>query len=285
MKKLLLAHSRKLTAVCGLLLLLDAPRPMLGEPSPAALAAFDRYCKTVEARLAQQHRSTSAFLAPAGPGPEDPNARLRDGQPPRDGQPVITRLTPATGEEFPGAMLHHWRGTAFVPGATAAQFTQLLRDVNAYPRIFAPQVLQARVLAQSGDAMQAGDQMQISMRVRQRHVITVVLDTTYAIGFGELDPRHGYSVSRSTRIAEIASPGTPAEHTLSPAEEHGFLYRLNTYWSYEERDGGLYLQIETVSLSRAVPSGLGWAVRPYVESIPRESLEFTLRAACAALRK
>ena len=60
---------------------------------------------------------------------------------------------------------------------------------------------------------------------------------------------------------------------------------MNTYWSYEERDGGLYMQVDSISLTRAIPAGLGWAVRPYVESVPRESLEFTLRAACNALKK
>ena len=123
------------------------------------------------------------------------------------------------------------------------------------------------------------------MRVRQKHVITVVMDTSYDITFGRLDARHGYSVSRSTRISEIDSPGTGRERVLSSEEEHGFLWRLNTYWSYEERDGGLYMQVESVSLTRSIPTGLGWAVRPYVESVPRESLEFTLRAVCDGLKK
>jgi hypothetical protein len=63
------------------------------------------------------------------------------------------------------------------------------------------------------------------------------------------------------------------------------LWRINTYWTYEERDGGLFIQIESVSLTRSVPVGLGWVIEPFVESIPRESLEFTLRAACTALRR
>jgi hypothetical protein len=72
---------------------------------------------------------------------------------------------------------------------------------------------------------------------------------------------------------------------LGPGEEHGFLWRMNTYWSYEERDGGLYIQIESVSLSRSIPIGLGWAIGPFIESVPRDSLEFTLRATSDALRK
>jgi hypothetical protein len=123
------------------------------------------------------------------------------------------------------------------------------------------------------------------MRVLRHYVITVVLDTDYDVTFARRDPQHGYSISRSTRISEIESPGTPKERTLSPTEDHGFLWRLNTYWTYEERDGGLYMQIETVSLSRSIPRGLGWAVGPFVEKVPRESLEVTLRSTCNALRK
>jgi hypothetical protein len=197
----------------------------------------------------------------------------------RQGELIIERLTPSAGADFSGALLHHWRGTAFAPGAKAADFERLMRDFNAYPQYFSPEVLQARVLTQGGDRMQAW------MRVRQRHVITVVMDTTYDVTFGQMDVQHGYSISRSTRIAEIDAAGTSAERVLGEDEEHGFLWRLNTYWSYEERDGGLYLQIEAVSLTRAIPRGLGWVVRPYAESIPRESMEFTLRSACSALRK
>ena len=166
-----------------------------------------------------------------------------------------------------------------MPGATAAGFEHLVRGVDGYPRAFSPQVLQARVLHGSED------RMQVWMRVRQHHVITVVMDTTYDVTFGQRDPLHGYSSSRSTRIAEIGSPGTSSEHVLTVSEEHGFLWRLNTYWSYEERGGGLYLQLEAISLTRSLPAGFAWAVRPYVESVPKESLEFTLRSVCDALRK
>jgi len=130
------------------------------------------------------------------------------------------------------------------------------------------------------------------MRVEQKHVITVVLDTKYDVSFehgGEdsgagLGAR-GDSVSRSTHVDEIERPGTANEKALDANHEHGLLWRLNTYWSWEERDGGLYMQIETVSLTRSVPAGLGWAIGPFVESIPRESLEFTLKATAGALRR
>lgn len=265
--------SRTVSLFVGLLLFLDGPRLLMAEPTHTALAAFNAYCKEVEARLAQQHRSTETFIALMKAEPASEALRLRQGE------LIVEQFPPGTGGDLAGAMLYDWRGTAFAPGATAADFERLMRDFHTYPQHFSPQVLEARMLEQDGDHLQAW------MRVRQRHVITVVMDTTYDIRYGHLDARHGYSISRSTQIDEIESAGSSAEHTLSSSEEHGFLWRLNTYWSYEERDGGLYLQIEAVSLTRSVPRGLGWAIGPYVQSVPRESLEFTLRSAINALRK
>jgi hypothetical protein len=253
------------------MLLAFAPECVAAGPPPAAVAAFSSYTHTVDARLAQQHSSPTTFLARVA---SDPQSELRL----RRGELIVEKLTPE-GVEMPGAMLHHWRGTAFAPGTKAADFERLMKDFSAYPQRFSPQVLQARVLAQQGDRLQA------TMRVRQRHVITVVMDTAYDITYGRLDAQHGFSISRSTRIEEIDLPGTASERVLGPGEEHGFLWRQYTYWSYEERDGGLYMQIESVSLTRSIPTGLGWAVRPFVESVPRESLEFTLRSTCNALRR
>ncbi len=277
MKKRFVVPSRKKSLLCrllcGLLFFMDGPRLLMAEPTPAAVSAFNAYCNRVESRLAEQHRSPNAFLAPPASSPNGAESRMRQGE------LIIEQLTPPTGADLSGALLHHWRGTAFAPGAKAADFERLMRNFNSYPQHFSPQVLQAGVLTQDGNRMQAW------MRVRQHHVITVVIDADYDVTFGRLDGQHGYSISQSKRITEIGSPGTSAERKLSASEEHGFLWRLNTYWSYEERDSGLYLQIEAVSLTRSIPTGLGWVIRPYIESIPRESLEFTLRSARNALQK
>jgi hypothetical protein len=269
------SDSRIFSSLRGLLVLLPlaaAPCCVVAEPSPAAVSSFNAYIGALESRLAQQHRAPNAPLAPLSSAAQS-EARLRRGE------LIVEQLTPASGATTSGAMLHHWRGTAFAAGAKAADFERLMKDFNTYPRHFAPQVIEAKVLAQQGDHLQA------VMRVRQRHVITVVMDTAYDVTFARLDAQRGYSVSRSTRMSEIDAPGTSGEHALDSRHEHGFLWRLNTYWSYEERDGGLYMQIESVSLTRSIPTGLGWAIGPFVESVPRESLEFTLRATCNALRR
>ena len=256
----------QLSVVCVLLISLIAVHRTVAQPPPVAVAAFHQYTVAVEARLLGRHESPATFLI------TEPQEEVRL----RRGELIVEKLSPAA--QPAGALLHHWRGTAFAPGATAAQFEHILRDFDAYPRLFAPQIVEARGLPFGSDEIHA------VIRVRQKHVITVVLDTSYEVNFGQLDRRDGYSTSRSTRIQEIDAPGTDHERSLSPAEEHGFLWRLNTYWTYQERDDGLYLQIESISLSRSLPTGLGWALRPYVTSVPCESLEFTLRSAMNALR-
>jgi hypothetical protein len=260
--------------LCGLLpviLFFPIPDRAVAEPSAAALAAFNSHIGGVESRIAEQHRSQSGFLAWVNSAGQS-EMRLRRGE------LIVEQLTPSTDADLPGAMLHDWRGTAFAPGAKAADFERLMKGFSAYPQHFSPQVVQAKVLSQKGD------RFQVLMRVRQKHVITVVMDTAYDVSFGRLDAAHGYSISRSTQISEIEAPGTENERTLKPGENHGFLWRLNTYWSYEERDGGLYMQIESISLTRSIPTGLGWLIGPFVKSVPRESLEFTLQSACDALK-
>lgn len=233
---------------------------LIAGPPPVASAAFDSYVAGVESRLASQHGSADCFLAGAtSPDRED------------------LLLERVATQEFPGALLHHWRGTAFASGAKAADFDRMLRDFRSYPRVFAPQVPETRILTAEPN------HTWMSMRVRQKHVITVTLDVEYEVTFGPQEARRGFSISRSARIAEIESAGTSAEHALDTDHEHGFLWRLNTYWTWQERGDGLYLQVEAVSLTRSIPRGLGWAIRPWVERVPRESLEFTLRSAHAAL--
>ena len=256
---------KRLSLLCGLVLAMLAMRRGFAEPTQTAILGFDRYVAWLESRLIHQHGSHADFIA----------MLPREAERLRAGQQIVEQLSPPDGGSLPGAMLHHWRGTAFAPGATVADFEHFLRDFDSYPKRFAPQVTAARVVAPRLDGLEAW------MRVRQKHVITVVMDGTYDVSFGRLDASDGFSISRSVRIYEIDSSGK----ALGAAEEHGFLWRLNSYWSYEERDGGLYIQVESVSLSRSIPTGLGWAIRPYVESVPRESLEFTLHSACDAVRR
>jgi hypothetical protein len=89
----------------------------------------------------------------------------------------------------------------------------------------------------------------------------------------------------STRIAQVEDPDTSEERELPVGNDGGYLWRLYTYWRFLERDGGTYIQCESISLTRDIPLGLGFIVGPFVTSIPRESLEFTLTTTRKALAR
>jgi hypothetical protein len=255
---------RSILPVAAVVALALATHACTAAPPASANAAFDAYIHTVESRLAVQHASPDRFVVL----PSSASAQSLQGS------PAIERIAIV---QLSGALLHHWRATQFLPGAKAADLDRLLRNFPAYPALFAPQVERAQATPASPG------HLHVTMRLRQHHVITVVLDTDYDVAFAQLDPQRRYSISRSTQVREIDSPDTHDERVLSPDREHGLLWRQNTYWSYEERDGGLYVQVESVSLTRAVPAGLGWAVGSYIGTIPRDSLAFTLSCVSRAL--
>src|ERR1700761_5958121 len=102
------------------------------EPSPAAVSGFHSYIRQVEARLDYQHGATEGFLS------QEDFVRLRKSE------LIIEKVTSSSGADLPGALLHHWRGTAFAAGARGADFERLMKDFSAYPQHFSPQVVGAR---------------------------------------------------------------------------------------------------------------------------------------------
>jgi hypothetical protein len=231
-----------------------APAARLTEP---ARRAFQEYTAEVEARLRRMGRPAT-------------DSRLLGGE--------TVRVEAVHGGSWPvsGGLMHHWRAAALVPGAEPAEMLTLLRDYDHLDRYYAPEVVSSRALRVEGDAAT------ILMRFRKQKVITVVLDAEFEVRSG-LTGGRGSSVSRSTHLWEVDHPGSPKERREPEGNDDGFLWRLNSYWSFEETPGGLEIECEAVSLTRDVPTGLGWLVRPIIQELPRESLEFTLGATRKAL--
>jgi hypothetical protein len=191
-----------------------------------------------------------------------------------NGQVVIARMDEtAWGDaiDVPGAMVHHWRGAVFVPGITVEALVAALEH-GPPPQ---PDVLRSRVLARTADAMT------VYLRLRRARVITVVYDTEHRVTFERVSAGRASSTSVATRITEIDRPGTPQEQAIPAAEDHGFLWRLNSYWRYQAVDGGVVAECESLTLSRAVPFGLGTIAGPIINSTARESMEAALRAVAA----
>jgi hypothetical protein len=123
-----------------------------------------------------------------------------------------------------------------------------------------------------------GDHFKAFLRFRRRKIITVVMNTEHDITYFRDSATRAHSRSSATRIAEVENAGTAKEKEKTPGQDNGFMWRMETWWRMEERDGGVYVQNEVVSLSRDIPTGLGWMIEPFVTSIPKESLAFTMEA-------
>jgi hypothetical protein len=176
-----------------------------------------------------------------------------------------------------GALLHHWRGAAFVRDATPKDLLAVLRDFSQYPRRYAPQVVAARALSDNRETAT------LAVRFKEQRVLTIVLDGEYNVETRLFGNDRGYSVSRSSHLWQIDDPGTAHERRRPEGQDDGFLWRLNSYWSFTRMRGGLQMECEAVSLTRDVPPGLGWLIKPIISNLPREALEFILRATKSAL--
>jgi hypothetical protein len=242
------------------------------------IAAFDRYVEATNARMVAELGSADRFLySSTRPDPQRANAFERL----RRGEILVERLSTADAERpipIPGGLVHHWVGLAFLPGVTLERVVALLQDYDRHAVVYAPRVARSAVRTRDDDLFR------FHLRFLMQKGISVVVDTENVAHFVRLAADRASSSIVATRLAEIENPGTPAEREKPPGDDGGYLWRLNTSWRFLYRDGGTYLQCESISLTRSIPLGLAWLIGPFVTSVPRESLEFTLEATRRALR-
>src|SRR3984957_17196799 len=224
--------------------------------TPQATAAFDRYVEQAESRM-----SSDAV--------RDPKLR--------GGETRVEAADAARNVNAPGAMIQDWVGMTFLPGATLAEVQSVLRNYAEYKNFYRPKVIESQQLAHSGD------EYDVMLRLYEKHILTVVLNSTYHIRYEMPDPNHLIVTSRSTHIGEIKDPGRSTTEEVAPGNDSGFLWRLNSYWRFEAADGGVYARCEAISLSRDVPPGLGWMLKSFLESFPKESMKNTLRGTRTAV--
>jgi len=148
----------------------------------------------------------------------------------------------------------------------------MVQDYDHHKTLYQPEVIDSRLIRRDGN------DFHIHLRLLKKKVITVVLDTWHDVHYSQLSRTRWNLRSRTSRIQEVEHAGTPKETVLPPDTGHGFLWRLNSYWKFEERDGGTWLECRAISLTRDIPKGLAWIIDPIVRKLPRESLIHTLDA-------
>ncbi len=243
---------------------------------PATNTAFDRYVQVSEQRMQNDLQSGSFLWVDGSPiqQRDDVYERLKRGEVITQKLETLDRGAPIP---IPGGLIHHWMGTVFIPGANLETTLALLQSYDQHSRIYAPRVLHSKLIQHNGD------DFKFSLRLREKKIVTVILDTEYDVHYIHLGPTRACSQSYSTRVVEVENAGKPDESKKPVGEDNGYLWRLNSYWHFWERDEGVYVQLEAISLTRDIPEGLGWLVRPFITGIPEESLEFTLQRTREAL--
>lgn len=247
--------------------------PLDAQLKSSTLAAFDRYVAVTETRMKAEVAGTSPFLW-IDRQPERDRPALIDRL--RRGEILSERLETRDGGksiDVSDGMLHHWIGTALMPGASLASTLAVVQDYSRYPERFTPMIQRVTITSHSGDLYKV--QMRTSMK---KMMVTVVLDADYAIEYRTLSPTRVISSSVATNVMEVSDAGTSSERKVAADTIEGYLWRLNTYCWFDARTEGVYEQCESISLTREPPFGVGWLVKPFVTSIPKETLEATLGA-------
>ena len=265
------AHAVWLTVLVTLAAVTEAQSGGLFSLREATVQAFSSYVAKTETQNAETLRQ-GPFLWVDGLPDKDRTAaiaRLEAGE-------VELRRLSASGAgrnvDVPSGMIHDWEGIVFIPGAKLDEVLQVLEDYNHQSTYYAPDVTKSRIESHQGD------QFRVFLQFRRHKVVTVVLNTEHLITYYRDSPLRAHSRSSAIRISQVQDPGSAQEKEKRPGDDDGFLWRMETWWRMEERDGGVYVQNQAVTLTRDIPAGLGWLVEPFITKIPEETLQFTLNA-------
>lgn len=238
--------------------------------SPETNRAFDEYTEKLEQKLAQASQSNGTCLTL-----DSEDAKRKKA---RSGELIIQSESGSGGIAVPDGIIHDWDGAMFISGVKVEKVLDVLEDFDKHKDRF-PEVIASRTVERNDGTVRG------YWRLRKKKVITVVLDVDQVTKHWQVHAGCWKTRAATTSISEIEDAGTPHERKLPPGEGHGFLWRLNAYWSLEQAADGVYVECRTVSLSRSIPFALRFVVKPFVESMPRESLVSTLEGVRKAVKQ
>jgi hypothetical protein len=236
---------------------------------PQTLESFDAYIRRAEAGMRETLRG-GAFLWS--------DTSLETARQVREGQVVAQFWSGRGPVKVPNGLIHDWIGAAWAPGTTVKATLALIQNYDNHKNIYQPEVIDSKLISRHGN------DFEIYLRLLKKKIMTVVLDTDHRVRYRPVNRTRWICSSCTTRIAEVENAGKPDEKILPPDTGYGFLWRLYSYWRFQQRDGGVYLECRAISLTRDVPLGLGWIIEPIIQKLPKESLIHTLECTRQALQ-
>ena len=231
--------------------------------------AFDKYVAELETRFDRRWHGEAFLWSDNLPQ----RSQLQKGN-------ILVQPARGSGAiQVKGGLIQDWIGAVFIPAANLQSVLAVVQDYGRHNEFYKPEVASTLVRSHSGN------DFSVYMRiVKSKLFLTDVLNTEHEIHFVPLDPKRAYSRAYSTRIAEVSDPGTPGERELPVGKDRGLLWRLYGYWFYEERDGGVFVECESVTLTRDLPFGMGHLLSPLVHGLPAESLRKGLESTRRAVK-
>ena len=231
---------------------------------PQTLTSFNVYIRDAEAAMEQALADGSLFLWS--------DVSSKRAQEVRGGQ-IVAQFWSGHGPiKVPNGLIHDWIGASFIPDTSVEKVLALVQDYDNHKNIYKPEVIASRLISH------CANDFRIYLRLLKKKIVTVVLDTDHEVHYRSLDQVRWLCRSYTTRISEVEHAGRPKERVLPPDTGSGFLWRLYSYWRFLDREGGAHVECRAISLTRDVPTGLGWIIEPIIQKLPKESLIHTLQA-------
>lgn len=234
------------------------------------LKAWDEYIQETNARTQERLQSGSFLWV-------DESAERR--QQVRAGKVVVWPGAVQSPEPVPGGLIHDWIGAAFIPDATLDDVFTVVRDYDNYKLFYKPSVADSKSLGSVGES----DKFSMLL-VNQKLVGKMALDTEYQSCYQQIATSRWYSSALTTRVQEIRNFGGSDEHELQEGEGTGYIWRIYSFSRFEERDGGVYVEVEAIALSRDIPAAARWFVNPIVRRVSKNALLISLRQTEEAVR-
>jgi hypothetical protein len=233
------------------------------------LSAWEDYLRTANLRMQRNLRSSG--IRDAG-NPflwiEEQSGRS---QRVRQGEILVAPVGEAGPQKVPDGFIHDWIGAIFIANVGINEVFAVVQDFNRYKDFYKPTVIESKLLRHTSE------DYEFSILGQKRVLFEkIVLEGQFESHCSDVDGTRRYCISSSTRIQEINDYGQPAEHKLPPNEGHGYIWRIYDLTKFEERDGGVYIEVEAIALSRDISASLRWLTKAVIERVSRNSMSTIL---------
>jgi hypothetical protein len=263
----------KATALAGVLILSASAVSNAAELQlkPETLAAWQSYIRTADSRMQERLHGGAPFLW------IDESAER--GRRVRAGEILVTPVSEQSPVRVPNGLIHDWIGAAFFPNASLADILAVVQDYPRYKEFYKPLVIDSKLLGSD----RTDYRFSLLMLNKSLFAKNALL-SEWKEGYLQVDDRRWYSIASTTRVQEIDEYGSPAERELPVDAGSGYIWRLYSFSRFEQRDGGVYVEMEAMALSRDIPAGLRWLIDPIVRRVSRGSVFTSFTKTRAALQ-